>query len=596
MTASESPAGHEKINLSARSASARWWVSDGVGLFLSAILLWLIFPQPGWSWLAFVALTPAAVIAARSRSLKRLVLLAYLIFFAWWLWMARWLIPITGLGYLALSAFLSCYFTVALIVVRRLHRAWRIPLMLALPLGWTSLELLRGHWPAGGFGWFLLAHSQGALEESARAPLLIQMADLFGQWGLSFVLAMTSGLIADLLIRPLRRRRSDGRMGWNHGLWALILLDAAILTGSLAYGHWRLTPDNLKAGRTLGPMALIQTYVPISNKVTPSPEQTAWDWADMIRLTEQAIADTPKPWLIVWPETMVPWPIDADSQRYLQPKSGGPSSSDYAQQIRRIASEHQVNLLVGASSWNWVPTGDGFVQVKGAWNSAYLFPASPQPESWPTRYDKIHRVPFGEFVPWVEDWPWLREKFIRWFTPYGFDYSLTAGTSEQPLGIALPNDKPADATSAGTPICFEDAVPEVCRSLVYDESGRKKADFLVNLTNDGWYCYWDQPAQHLQLATLRCVELRTPMVRCVNTGISAAIDSHGRIVKRLVSQRGESGRLMIDGLVTDRRVTWYAYWGDWPAKVLAILTGLLALAGGWKTPDGQGRRHGHPRS
>lgn len=564
------------------------WLVEGGALFLSAVMLGLIFPQPGWSGLAFVALTPAALVAARGASLMRLGLLAYLVFFAWWLWMARWLIPITGLGYLALSAFLSLYFTMALVVTRQLYRLWRLPLTLALPMGWTSLELLRGHWPAGGFGWFLLAHSQGTFQETVRAPMLIQMADLFGQWGLSFLLAMNSGLLADLLISPWRRATTDGRRRFNRRLLMLILLDAAAVMGALTYGLWRLLPDAASSGRWIGPMALVQTYVPQTNKATPSPEKTAEDWAQMVRLTQQAAAGSPRPLLVVWPETMVPLPVDADSQRYLKLKSGGPCSADYARQIRELADRHQVNLLIGASSWNWEPAGDGFVQVKGAYNSAYLIPTRQQSPDLVTRYDKLHRVPFGEFVPWVEDWPWLRERFIRWFTPYGFDYSLTAGASASPLELAM-----ADGTIArlATPICFEDAVPDVCRQLTHDAQGNKTADLLVNLTNDGWYNLWDQPEQHLQLATLRSVELRMPMVRCVNTGPSAAIDSTGRIVSRLPGDR--QGILAIAPMVTDRRATWYAYWGDGPAIVLAILTGLLTLVsfrrrGGWV-----GTKHSH---
>ncbi|MEO1236227.1 MAG: nitrilase-related carbon-nitrogen hydrolase, partial [Planctomycetota bacterium] len=119
-----------------------------------------------------------------------------------------------------------------------------------------------------------------------------------------------------------------------------------------------------------------------------------------------------------------------------------------------------------------------------------------------------------------------------------------------------------------TPICYEDAVAATCRRMVYSDS-EKRLDFLVNLTNDGWYAGRGMRRQHAQLASLRCIENRVPMVRSVNTGISAAIDSLGRPSVRLGSY--ESGTLT-HRLRIDERQTLYGRIGGWPWVLFVLFT------------------------
>ena len=133
-----------------------------------------------------------------------------------------------------------------------------------------------------------------------------------------------------------------------------------------------------------------------------------------------------------------------------------------------------------------------------------------------------------------------------------------------------------------TPICFENAMARVCRRLVY-EHGRKRADVLVNLSNEGWFGRYDAGRrQHLQIARFRCVENRVPMIRSVNTGVSVAIDSSGRLIgPASVTGDGvgvaprEAGWLLAE-LPLDHRSTLYGRLGD-----AFAWTCLLATAGLW---------------
>jgi apolipoprotein N-acyltransferase len=139
------------------------------------------------------------------------------------------------------------------------------------------------------------------------------------------------------------------------------------------------------------------------------------------------------------------------------------------------------------------------------------------------RYDKIHRVPFGEYVP-LRDWL----PFMNYFAPYDFDYSVTAGAgaTQFPLAPEAPDGK---ALSFGVVICYEDADPDITR-LNAGGDGRPPADLLVNTSNDGWFEGTSEHEQHLAVCRFRAVECRRPVVRAVNMGISALIDGNGRVL------------------------------------------------------------------
>lgn len=549
---------------------------------LTAAMLGLSFPRPGWGWLAYIALVPLGILAVRTRSVRRLAWTAYLVFFIWWLVMLRWLIPVTVPGYAALCALMAAYTAAAPVLWAWLHRRYGLAMTLAIPLGWVSLEFVRGHVPQGGFAWFFLAHTQAPFAPGQGPGRLIQVADLLGEPAVSFLVAMTSGLIVDLLTQPLVKPgpaggQAGGRM--RYGLLATAATAVALLIGAWGYGQFRIS----QAARVLREglrVAVIQTNVPQDNKNFRTPQQQEQDWRDMLTLTQQAAAMQPAPDLIVWPETMAPAPLDSQTRQAL----GADSDAQlYHQQIQQLAKQLHTAILVGShayADWQIVTEDDGQAYLRPArrFNSVYLYTADGSQS--PLRYDKIHRVPFGEYIPWIDASPWLFDLFLKHLSPYSYDYSLTAG--RQWTRFALQPDQPdGQSLTFVTPICFEDTVGRVTRRLIHDSDGRKQAQAIINLTNSAWYPDSDQQLQHLQIAVLRSIENRVPTARSVNYGISGFIDPLGRIgpvVQVDGKQEGVAG-VASATLWLDGRATLFGRVGRWPAGLMTLLTALLALGG-----------------
>jgi apolipoprotein N-acyltransferase len=553
---------------------------------LSALLLALAFPRPSLGALAFVALVPMTAVALRSGSQRVLAIVAYLVWFVWWLVAVSWLIPVTFGGWIGACAVMAAYFALVPLLVRRLDRQLDLPSFLALPLVWVSLEWVRGWFLAGGFGWFALSYTQAPDGASVYAPRLIQVADLGGEWTVSFLLAMTNGLIVDLVLRPWYIPIADGSRRLSRRLLAGVAIWSLCLGGALIYGDYRVH----EAEKVLVPgprVAVVQTNIPQSNKTNPTVAAEQQDWADLLALTAEAAVA--KPDLLVWPETIAPVPLDAESQRYV--KYSDPTRLDSAHvndQLEQLVRRDRASVLVGAHAGSWQEDGTGYMRLRSLANSVFLY--TPRGGQSSLRYDKIHRVPFGEFIPWIEDWPWLKRTFMRLFSPYGEDndYTVQQGTSLTVFDVPWSAPGPAGTSPAephllrcATPICFEDTDARLCAKLVYRPDGQKRADALINLTNDGWFALSRQQSQHLQSAVFRCIENRVPMARSVNTGASGFIDSLGRVGPMVVTggrTQGVSGwagrTLLLDG-----RTTWFGFWGDWPVVGVVAVTAALLLAG-----------------
>ncbi|MCC7145546.1 MAG: apolipoprotein N-acyltransferase [Phycisphaeraceae bacterium] len=578
-------------------------------------LLWsLCYPQMGWWLLSLVALLPAGVAAARSASIRTLLWVSYLVGLVWWLAMLSWLIPVTGPGYVGLSIYLALYLPLSLLVFRYLHRGLGVAAVLSLPMAWVSMELIRSHIVAGGFSWFLLGHALAPFRPEQGAGRLMQVADFAGEWGVSFLAAMVSGLGVDLWTAG-SVRRAIGPWRWRRRTVAAVVIAAVCLGGSWGYGQFRLMQAQAWAGPRLR-VAVVQTNVPQNNKINRTDAQDAADWVRVVELTHQAALAEPKPDLIVWPETTVPRPINAESRAVA--RQLGLDWGDYFAQLATLAEENHLDLLIGTparTSWHAVDDGKGWAfEATERYNSALLIrgrgtadgvlpgagvPGSPGVPGGTLpgglllggeeeRYDKVHRVPFGEYMPWIESAPWLKDWFLHYLSPYDFDYSIQAGKRTTVFPLAAAGANRARIRMA-TPICFEDVVGRDCRQMVYGQGGGKRADLLVNLTNDGWYSGYGQRPQHFQIAVFRCVENRVPMVRSVNAGVSGLIDSSGK-VQWVVENQGR--RQLVDGfaagdVVTDKRQSVYGLVGDGPAWGLAVVTGLLAI---WGAVRHDGRR------
>jgi apolipoprotein N-acyltransferase len=237
-----------------------------------------------------------------------------------------------------------------------------------------------------------------------------------------------------------------------------------------------------------------------------------------------------------------------------------------------------VGILTGGrycADWRMAPTDDGVLpQPADSRNSAYLFEPDGTFSDLPGgRYDKIHLVPFGEFIPFHYSIPILYKLFLALGPKYYSQYELHDGSDNGLTVFQLRKPGGGAPWRFVTPICFEDIDAGLCAQMFRPGAdGRKRAEFIVNVTNDGWFAPTES-AQHFQAATFRCIENRAPMARSVNTGISGFIDSDGRR-SHLVSA-GTTGTSWAT-MMPDNRLTLYTRWGDWFAWSCVIFTAALA--------------------
>lgn len=593
--------------------------------FDSALMLTLIQPSIGWSFFAWVAMVSFAVGCSPAFRPRTMALAAFVIGFFYWLGNLYWIAPITLPGWIGLCFYIALLWPL-LALALRFCRTRNIPLTLALPILIVGAERLQG-FPLGGFYWRLLGHSQ------YTNLTLIQIADIFGVGGVSFVVALVNGFLADLLLamtalrpKPQSSRLetekssmepsanpSDLRLPPDHSVFdcffagtkpsglslaARTTLVTAALVATVLYGRWRIE----QAGEyvTEGPrVAALQSNVPQSVKSSLKASDELF--AELLAQSEAATAAGAE--LIAWPETMVQAILQPELWPFLTPP---PRQDKVFHETLAQHAKDTAYLLVGAYGAN-VLTDDQGDPYLGDYNSAFFY--RPDGSRDPNRYDKIHLVLFGEYIPFRRSFTWLYKQLKR-FTPkeYQYDYSLEHGTNytvfemTTPIGPSEPNvqAQPATTYRFGTIICYEDAIPYVARNFALDERGRKRVDWLVNISNDGWFVRFQEAppgvvatselSQHAAICVFRAVENRLPILRSVNTGISCLIDSTGRMrdgyttaskgfPTKAIRRTGMAG-WFLDRMPIDKRVTFYSRHGQWLDTMCAVaFVALLAGPG-----------------
>lgn len=501
-------------------------------------LLFLLALPPFDVWaLAFLALAPL-MLATRIGTLSpgRAFLFTWLGALPFWFFQHRWLIDVTTPGYPAVNLLMSCYPALFVWMGRRLARreffARRPALHLAcLPLIWTGIEFFRGQIAFNGYPWFLI--SQPTIECATWAAL----GQRVGVYGVSLLTAAPqAALIALAFADGAKTRR---RRAW--ALASMILLPFGI--GAVAWAG----PANLDSNGIRVRIALVQTAVPQSNKMGWSPEGRLADMARFLELTEQAAHADPKPELIVWPETMYPgMTLDPEAvereraaQLVLRAGEQRVASTIFSDELLRAQRELGIPLVVGAIGYDNFrvelhPDGGVDLASDAEHNSAFVL---NEGAVMPQRYDKLHLTPFGEVMPYISSSDWLEKKLLA-LGAAGMSFHLSPGASPVVLEVPLAPDnrqtRRASTLRIATPICFEATNPALVRRLVYGEDGRRRADVIVQLTNDGWFGRWAGGREHhMQMARWRAVELGVPVVRAANTGISAHITPTGSVRERL---------------------------------------------------------------
>jgi apolipoprotein N-acyltransferase len=200
------------------------------------------------------------------------------------------------------------------------------------------------------------------------------------------------------------------------------------------------------------------------------------------------------------------------------------------------------------------------------------------------RYDKVRLTPFGETMPYIASIPGLQQKLLD-FGARGMRFDLSEGTRQTVFTF----NTAGGSVRVVTPICFEVTVAPYVRGMVF-EKGVRRADILVNVTNDGWFGGFS-PAreQHLQIARWRSLELATPMIRAANTGISCSISADGK-VHQLGPQNGVtpslSQGLLIAGVEPGTKVTIYARLGEFTGWSTVVGTLAIAMFAGRRAAKG----------
>ncbi|HLN32820.1 MAG TPA: apolipoprotein N-acyltransferase [Gemmataceae bacterium] len=532
-----------------------------LGLALAgAALLWLCYFPANWGWLAWVALVPLLALVKSTAAPRRIYLAAWVGGMAFFLASLQWLRVADYRMYFtwaALATYCSLYFPAAIFLMRRLDQGTRLPLVLTVPIAWTALEYARAHLMEG-FAWYFLGHTQHAF-----LPI-IQIADLGGAYAVSVLVAAVNAMAFTFLCtrRGFRSLLSLPAASAPTS-WKSVILQTGpvlfLLGATLGYGWWRIGQNEFEPGPRL---ALLQGSLDqrIRNDTDAQEESLKLVRKHFRKLADDAALQRPD--LIVWPETsfVYSWSeTPADLPAAELPAAWQNANDGRARQARDVAMLWGTNSLLGVNADELRP--DGWERRH---NSAVLVRKDGQIGE---RYDKIHCVPFGEYVPFRDSLPWMKK-----FAPYDFDYSVTPGVEIKrfPLG----------AFHFGVLICYEDTDPDLARQYVRPEVGKPATDFLINISNDGWFDGTSEHEEHLAICRFRAVECRRAVARAVNMGISAVIDGNGRVTDLPGASWEQSKKVeavLTASVPIDHRVSMYARWGDWvPATCwLSLAVGLV---------------------
>ncbi len=521
------------------------------------MLLWAALPPLSWwplGWLAPLCWLPL---------IRRVHLPGRHPYVAIWLAsVLYWMVVMQGirlahwanyLGLVAMGSYLGIYLPLFVAVARVAVHRWRVPLLIAAPVAWTGIELVRGYGPLA-FSMALLAHSQ------VKLPIVIQASDLFGPYTVSFLIVSvaTCGAMA----WPSRRQR------WRP--WSLAPL-VVLIALDLGYGSYRLGQVPPDATRTPLRVAIIQGSIDTIFEDNPDgPRETLDQYTE---LTVRACREYRSLDLILWPETMFPID-DLLIASHAAPQLDLPWNRSLIEEVQRLF-QREMRLRTDlwqeflatsdtgrTSATNWifgVPTWQFGPYAPRRYNTALM--VNPHAEIV-GRYHKMRPVIFGEYVPFGETFPSLYHLF-----PLPNGLSRGAGPAVWQLhGLRL-----------SPSICFESTMPQLIRSHVAQLSARGESpDILVNLTNDGWF--WGSSILDMQLncAIFRAVEMRRPFLVAANTGLSAWIDGNGTVLAR--GPRRETGTLLAE-VVPDGRTSWYARWGDLPLSICVLFCLVMILTG-----------------
>jgi len=505
-------------------------------VLLSAVLQVVIFPLPGLYWLSWIAVAPLLVALLRARAGAALqvnapirlapaspwqgFLLSYVCGILWYLGTCYWVYhtmhrhggvpaPVALLILLLAAMHEALYhglfgLLVAIVAGRdaSLRRA-----LVAAPFFWVAAELALTR--VSAFPWELLGYAQ------TGNFVLTRIATLTGVYGLSWEIMLVNSAFAAAFLVARERRK-----------W--LLLSAVGAAAILQAGHWiPLAPAPAAADRTA---LLVQQNIPIQADWTRDYfESTLRDLTSRSVKAAAEARSANRADLTVWPESPSPF------------YTSDPLFQNAVSEMARRAQTWVVAGSIGVE-----PAMQSGGQESRVFNSAALL--SPQGE-WVGRYDKVHLVPFGEYLP-----------FPRLFSLAG---GLTKEIGEFARGTSR---SPLDAGSErlGVFICYESVFPDEVRQFA-----AQGAQVFVNISNDGWYGDSGAWKQHLQQTRMRAIENNRWVLLTTNTGLTASIDPWGKVVAQ-VPRKERTVLIAPYALVSS--TTFYTRHGDWFAYLCAIIS------------------------
>lgn len=511
----------------------------------SGIMLTLCFPPFNLGELVWLALIPLIIAVWFSESWTkwnplRVFLLGQVTGAIYFLGTLHWISCVTVPGYILMGLYLGIYpavWAVFLSLVRPddvttvqegsliIRKGWltsraNLKAGILAAAAWVGLEWLRGI-VFTGFGW-------NGLGVALRDNLaLIQICDITGVGGVSFMVALVNVILVATIHR-LRLEFGKHKLRPHYDF----SFSVAVVAVVFAYGVNKIMAPAEEATKLS--VGAVQANIPIVEKRNPEQEQQILDIHK--RLSEAAI--TSKVDLLVWPEAATPYPLFRHQ----------PSFDTVVDILHRLDGD----FLLGTVHLD--KTGDH--------NSAVLV----TPNDWdPQFYHKNHLVPFGEYVPLRKSFP-LFAMIVGDLVPEDFDFGpgpVTFQLSKKPIKIA-------------PLICFEDTLGNLARKFVL-----QGAQLFVTVTNDAWFLKSAGSEQHLANAIFRCVEMRRPMVRAANTGVTCVIDSVGRETMRLEDEKGNS---FVEGVLiasvevpNNPPLTFYALNGEIFSVACLAMAGLFAI-------------------
>jgi apolipoprotein N-acyltransferase len=493
---------------------------------LTGLLLAASFPKMSLGYLAWVAYIPLISYVFKAPTCLRAFWGGFIAgavgLFALMIWIPQVLMHFGGLnGALAWLAFvlliclLACYPAAACALIRHLMMRGGEKFFLLFPAIWILFEYAQSFSPFGGLPWLLAGYTQ------SDYPAIIQVADITGIYGISFVILCVSTSVVWLLFY-----RGKKLLAWSPFVASILLVAACLLYGKASLSRWEGIQGEFSA-------AMLQGN--ISND-DPEEVLSARFQRGYMQMADSLIRENID--LLVIPESPTPLSIL--------------NNSDYQEALKKRAGRYSLGLIFNTIRSE--ESGGSFHYF----NSACFLDRNGALSGI---YDKMHLVPFGEYIPLKKIFSFVEliSKDVDSFHP---------GSSYQVLNVGR---HPANAI-----ICFEAVFPDLVRQFV----GRG-SQLIVNLTNDAWYGDSAAPYQHLAIARLRAVENRRYLLRATNSGISAIIAPSGRILSstRLLREAIGKGRF---AFLSDK--TFYTRYGDVFVFLCAIISlGSWIIAGFHRT-------------